>query len=104
MTKREKTRDLFVELINEQLKEHGVTYDDVKDNPQWYMQYKTTKEKEEAFIEHAINRIRKVLKINKQMATKEAQWFILQWGLTLDTGKSNKDNLQQQKNFNKKTL
>ena len=104
MTKREKTRDLFVELINEQLKEHGVTYEDVKNNPQWYMEYKTTKEKEEAFIEHAINRIRKVLKINKSMATKEAQWFILQWGLTLDTSNSNKEDTTQQKNINKKTL
>jgi len=104
MTKREKTRDLFVELINEQLKEHGVTYEDVKNNPQWYMEYKTTKEKEEAFIEHAINRIRKVLKINKNMATKEAQWFILQWGLTLDMSNSNKEDTTQQKNVNKKTL
>lgn len=104
MTKREKTRDLFVELINEQLKEHNVTYEDVKNNPQWYMEYKTTKEKEEAFIEHAINRIRKVLKINKNMATKEAQWFILQWGLTLDMSNSNKEDTTQQKNVNKKTL
>ena len=104
MTKREKTRDLFVELINEQLKEHGVTYEDVKNNPNWYMEYKTTKEKEEAFIEHAINRIRKVLKINKNMATKEAQWFILQWGLTLDMSNSNKEDTTQQKNVNKKTL
>ena len=28
MTRREKTRDLFIELINEQLKPHGVTYED----------------------------------------------------------------------------
>ena len=50
MTRREKTRDLFIELINEQLKPHGVTYEDVKDDPQWYLRYSTTEEKEKEFI------------------------------------------------------
>jgi len=90
MTKREKTRELFIELINEQLKHHGVTYEDVKGNPQWYMEYRTTKEREEAFINHSVSRIRKVLKLNKEMALKEAQWFILQWGLALE-GTENTD-------------
>lgn len=83
MTNREKQRELFVELINEQLKEHGVTYEDVKSNPSWYMEYKTTSEKEEAFIKYAVNRIKEVLKISKSAAEKEASWFILQWGLTI---------------------
>lgn len=82
MTNREKQRELFVELINEQLKDHGVTYEDVKSNPSWYMEYKTTPEKEEAFIKYAVQRIREVLKISKVAAEKEASWFILQWGLT----------------------
>lgn len=84
MTKREKTKDLFIELINEQLKPHGVSYSDVRDNPTWYMDYTTTPEKEEEFINHCIKRIREVLKLNKSMAVREAQWFILQWGLTLE--------------------
>ena len=103
MTKREKTRELFIELINEQLKPHNVTYEDVKDNPQWYMQYKTTKEDEEAFIEHCVDRIRKVLKLNKTMAIKEAQWFILQWGLTIGKSDLNKINTSE-KSKDKKTL
>jgi hypothetical protein len=82
MTNREKQRELFVELINHQLKDHGVTYEDVKTNPSWYMEYKTTPEKEEAFIKYAVERIREVLKISKAAAEKEASWFILQWGLT----------------------
>jgi|688.fasta_scaffold14521_7 hypothetical protein len=82
MTNREKQRDLFIELINEQLKEHGVTYNEVKENPMWYMEYKTTPEKEEVFINHCVNRIREVLKLSKPAAEKEASWFILQWGLT----------------------
>ena len=83
MTNREKQRELFVELINHQLKDHGVTYEDVKTNPSWYMDYKTTPEKEEAFIKYSVERIREVLKISKAAAEKEASWFILQWGLTI---------------------
>jgi len=84
MTRREKTKELFIELINEQLKPHGVSYEDVREDPQWYLKYSTTEEKEKEFIEHCTNRIRQVLKVNKTMAEKEAQWFILQWGLTLE--------------------
>jgi len=100
MTKREKTRYLFVELINTQLKPHDVTYEDVKGDPQWYMNYRTTPEKENEFIEHCIDRIRKVLKVNKTLATKEAQWFILQWGLALEK----KPTPSSKPNKNQKTL
>lgn len=82
MTKREKQRDLFIELINYQLKDHNVTYDDVRDNPAWYMQYHTTPEKETEFINYCVSRIREVLKVSKKDAEREASWFILQWGLT----------------------
>jgi hypothetical protein len=82
MTKREKQRDLFIELINYQLKDHGVKYEDVKENPSWYMQYSTTNEKEEDFIKHCVLRIQDVLKVSKADAEREASWFILQWGLT----------------------
>ena len=79
---RNKERKLFLELINYQLEEHGVTYDDVKDNPTWYMDYHTTVEKEQEFIEYIVERVQDVLGLSKQFAQKEAQWFILQWGLT----------------------
>lgn len=82
MTRREKQRELFIELINYQLKEHGVTYADVKENPSWYMEYKTTPEKEKEFLKYCVSRISKVLKINEAQAELEASWFILQWGLT----------------------
>jgi hypothetical protein len=88
MTRREKQRELFIELINYQLKEHGVTYNDVKDNPSWYMEYKTTLEKEQDFLKYCINRISNVLKISKSQAEMEANWFILQWGLTTSNNTS----------------
>lgn len=84
MTRREKTKELFVELINEQLKPHGVTYDDVREDPQWYLNYSTTEEEEKEFMEHCTSRIQEVLKINKKLAQQETMWFILQWGLTLE--------------------
>ena len=101
MTNREKQRELFVELINYQLKDHGVTYEDVKTNPSWYMDYKTTPEKEEAFIKYSVERIREVLKISKVAAEKEASWFILQWGLT--TISPRKTTTRAQSNVNKRT-
>jgi hypothetical protein len=95
MTKREKQRDLFIELIDYQLKDHGVTYNDVKDNPSWYMQYHTTKEKEDDFINHCVSRIREVLKLSKAEAEREASWFILQWGLTTIQPKVSNKTTQQ---------
>jgi hypothetical protein len=82
MDRREKTTHLFKELINKQLAPHGVTFEDVKDDPQWYMNYSTDTDTEKEFIEYCIKRIQEVLKLNKTMAEQEAQWFILQWGLT----------------------
>lgn len=82
MDRREKTTHLFKELINKQLEPHGVTFEDVKDDPQWYMNYSTNSDTEKEFIEFCIKRIQQVLKLNKATAEKEAQWFILQWGLT----------------------
>ena len=101
MTNREKQRELFIELINYQLKDHGVTYEDVKTNPSWYMDYKTTPEKEEAFIKYSVERIREVLKISKVAAEKEASWFILQWGLT--TISPRKTPTRAQSNVTKRT-
>jgi len=101
MTNREKQRELFVELINYQLKDHGVTYEDVKTNPSWYMDYKTTPEKEEAFIKYSVERIREVLKISKVAAEKEASWFILQWGLTTISPKKTPTRVQS--NVTKRT-
>ena len=87
MRNRDIERELFIELINHQLKEHGVTYDDVKDNPQWYMQYKTTQEKEQSFIKHITETVVNKLGLSIDQAEKEAHWFILQWGLTIPSSK-----------------
>ena len=82
MNKREKQRDVFMQLVNKQLEPHGVTYEDVKTDPEWYMRYKTSQLEEEAFIAWGIGLIQNKLKLNKKLAEREMSWFILQWGLT----------------------
>ena len=86
MGKQDKVRNLFIELINTQLEPHGVCYDDVSGDPQWYMNYRTTPELESKFIKHCTSRIQKELGLSEAMAQKEAGWFILQWGLALEKG------------------
>ena len=81
-TKRDKTKEVFVELVNLQLQPHGKNYDDVKGDPEWYMKYPTTREAEKAFQEEGVKILREKLRMGKKMAQQEMSWFILQWGLT----------------------
>lgn len=80
--KRDKTKEVFVELVNLQLTPHGKTYEDVVGDPEWYMRYNTTREDEKAFMEAGVEILRKKLRMGKKMAQQEMSWFILQWGLT----------------------
>lgn len=82
MASREKTREVFIELINLQLAPHNKKYEDVAGIADWYMQYSTTREREQEFIEKATQILRSKLKMSKAVAEKEINWFILQWGLT----------------------
>ena len=80
-TKRETTQKLFRELINLQLEPHGKTYEDVQNEHDWYMNYRTTREEESKFMAKGVEMIRKRLRLSKTMAEREMSWFILQWGL-----------------------
>jgi hypothetical protein len=79
---RDKTKEVFIELINLQLAPHNKTYNDVINNPEWYMQFSTTREKENEFISKGIEILRSKLKMSAKIAQQEMSWFILQWGLT----------------------
>lgn len=87
MNKREKTKEVFIELVNLQLAPHGKTYDDVLGDPEWYMRYKTTREDEKSFMEAGTAILRNKLRITKKLAEQEMSWFILQWGLTTSEAK-----------------
>jgi hypothetical protein len=82
MNKRDKQRNVFIQLVNKQLEPHGVTYEDVKDDPNWYMNYKTSREAEQEFVDWGVNLIREELGLTKVLAEREISWFILQWGLS----------------------
>ena len=82
MASRQKTKEVFIELINLQLKPHGKTYKDVVKENDWYMKYNTTREKEALFIKEATKILKTKLRMSKAVAEKEISWFILQWVLT----------------------
>lgn len=96
MNKREKTKEVFVELVNLQLKPHGKTYDDVAGDPEWYMKYSTTREAENKFQTEGVEILRTKLNMTKKMAEREMSWFILQWGLTTNSAQEElKDEVDQ---------
>jgi len=82
MEKRDKQRELFLKLVNKQLEQHGVTYNDVKNQPDWYMQYKTTRALEKDFMDWGVNLLIEEFNMTQNLAEREMSWFILQWGLT----------------------
>lgn len=82
MDKRDKQRNVFIQLVNKQLEPHGVTYSDVKDDPNWYMNYKTTRESEQEFMSWGSKLMQEELGLTQDLAEREISWFILQWGLT----------------------
>jgi len=90
MKRQEKQQKLFREFIDYQLKPFNMSYDDVKGDPQWYMRYSTTEDKEIEFKKYIVERCRKVLSLSKKAAEDEAGWFILQWGLTTNPAISKK--------------
>lgn len=82
MTKRqEKINSLRKEFINYQLAPHGVCYDDVLEDENWFTKFTTTAEEEIEFRQYIVDTLRKSLRMSKKMAEREANWFILQWGL-----------------------
>lgn len=76
-----KVDKLRKELINHQLAPHGVEYNDVLHNENWFNEYTTTVEEQENFRQYIIDSLRTRLRMSKKMAEKEAGWFLLQWGL-----------------------
>ena len=87
MSKRERTKEVFVELVNLQLAPHGKTYDDVSGDPEWYMKYPTAREAESQFQKEGVEILRSKLRMTKKLAQQEMSWFILQWGLTTNATK-----------------
>ena len=75
MARREKIQEVFVELINLQLEPHGKTYEDVKKDPNWYMNYSTTRENESTFMSVGTKIIKEKLRMSKKLAEMEMSWL-----------------------------
>jgi hypothetical protein len=97
MSRREKQKEVFIELVNKQLEPHGKCYEDVANDPDWYMHFKTTREKEDQFINWGVKLLREKLKLNKKAAELEMSWFILQWGLTTNPSLESIENVVSEK-------
>lgn len=63
--------------------QHGLTYEDIKNDPKFYANYSTTPELESQWIKDGIDLIRRELRLNKKQAEIEMSWVVLQWGLTI---------------------
>jgi hypothetical protein len=81
--KRDKQREVFIKLIDMQMAQHSLTYEDIKNDPNFYTNYSTTPDNERKWREEGIELIRKELKLSKKNAEVEMAWVVLQWGLTI---------------------
>lgn len=82
MNRQEKQREVFTKLVNRQLLPFGKTYEEVANDPRWYLRYTVTPEQEKEFMAWGVQLLKEELKLNKRTAENEMSWFIMQWGLT----------------------
>jgi hypothetical protein len=93
--KRDKQREVFIKLINMQMEQHGLTYEDIKNDPNFYLNYSTTPDNERKWRDEGIQLIQKELKMSKKNAEIEMSWVILQWGLTIPSAEYTKHEIKQ---------
>jgi hypothetical protein len=80
-------QNIAIHLINEQLAYVGKTWDEVKDDPNWFLNNKLTKTQHEKWKEYSIKQIQNVYKFTRQQAELEFSWFDMGYGLSIETNK-----------------
>lgn len=75
--------NIAIHLVNEQLSYVGKTWDEVKDDPDWFRNNKLTKDQYEKWKEYSIKQIQNVYKFNRQQAELEFSWFSIGYGLSI---------------------
>ena len=78
--------DTVIHMINKMLEKHGVDFDFIFENAKidgvdWYKHFTWTSDEKSAFKEYAVEYIRKRWRMSKKLAEKEANMFILAFGL-----------------------
>ena len=74
---------IAMHLINEQLAYVGKTWDDVKDDPEWFRNNQLTKKQYNEWKEYCIDEIKRVYNFTWQQASVEFEWFNLGYGLSI---------------------
>ena len=74
---------IAMHLINEQLAYVGKTWDDVKDDPEWFRNNQLTKKQYKEWKEYSIKRIKEVYKFDYQQAELEFSYFDMGYGLSV---------------------
>lgn len=80
-----KSDKVFRHLIDKQFELAGIeiTFDDVVGQPDWYDKYTMTCEQSRDFRSYGIDYIRKQLRVRKEKARSEMDWFCLAYSLKL---------------------
>lgn len=74
---------IAMHLINEQLAYVGKTWNDVKDDPEWFRNNQLTKKQYKEWKEYSIKRIQEVYNFDHQQAELEFSYFDMGYGLSV---------------------
>lgn len=78
------TKDtIAIHLVNEQLAYVNKTWDDVKDDPEWFRNNTLTKKQYNEWKDYSIKVIQDVYKFDYQQASLEFSWFDMGYGLSV---------------------
>jgi hypothetical protein len=74
---------IAMHLIDKQLAYVGKTWDEVKDDPNWFQNNQLTKKQYNEWKEYSIKRIKEVYRFDYQQAELEFSWFDMGYGLSV---------------------
>lgn len=93
--KRDKQREVFIKLIDMQMEQHKLTYNDIKNDPNFSTNYSTTLDNQRKWKNDGVELIQKELNLSKKNAETEMEWVILQWGLMIPPAEYTKESTKQ---------
>ena len=70
-------------LVEKQLAYIGKTFDEIKDDPEWYSNNTMTQKQYNEWKEYCIEEIKKTYNFTKQQANIEFEWFSLGYSLSI---------------------
>ena len=74
---------ITMHLINEQLAYVNKTWEQVKDDPEWFRNNQLTKKQYAEWKEYSIKRIQEVYNFDHSQASLEFSWFDMGYGLSV---------------------